>query len=56
MQVFRKCRRLEIVELKDARSPTKEHNKDILTMVEEGGEGDFAIRNIVLKGYPFIIK
>ena len=23
-------------------------------MVEEGGEGDFAIRKIVLEGYPFI--
>ena len=51
---FRKCRRLEIVELKDERSPTKEHSKEILTMVEEGGEGDLAIRKIVLEGYPFI--
>jgi len=57
VDLFRKCRRLEIVELKDARRLTKEHCEEILTMVEEGEEGDFALRRINLEGgYPFIIK
>lgn len=44
--------------LKDARNLTKEHCEEIVTMVEEGDEGDFALRKIDLQGwyYPFVVK
>ena len=54
-----KCRRLEILELKDARNVTKEHFHQILRMVEEGdGEEEFALRKINLEGvgYTFTIE
>ena len=52
-----RCRRLEILVLKDARNLTKEHCEEILTMIEEGDEGDFALRKIDLQGYyTFSVK
>jgi len=38
------------------RKNTKEHCEEIVTMVEEGDEGDFALRKIDLQGYPFSVK
>eukprot|EP00984_Skeletonema_dohrnii_P033076 scaffold28544_cov126-Skeletonema_dohrnii-CCMP3373.AAC.1 len=52
-----RCRRLEILVLKDARNLTKEHCEEILRMIEEGDEGKFALRKIDLQGcYPFVVK
>lgn len=55
VELIRKCRRLEIVELTDARNVTREHWQEILTMVEEGGE-EYALRKILLVGYKFFIE
>jgi hypothetical protein len=54
--LVRKCRRLEILELEDARNVRKEHCQEIVTMIEEGDKGEFALRKIDLRGYPFVIK
>ena len=59
VNLIRKCRRLEIVELKDARNVTREHFEEILSMVEEGDDDEeFALRKINLEGvgYTFIIE
>ena len=59
VNLIRKCRRLEIVELKDARNVTREHFEEILSMVEEGDDDEeFALRKINLEGvgYTFTIE
>ena len=57
VNLISKCRRLEIVELEDARNVTREHFEEILSMVEQGDdEEEFALRKILLVGYKFIIE
>ncbi|KAL7435635.1 hypothetical protein ACHAXM_004834 [Skeletonema potamos] len=55
LSLVRKCRRLEILELEDARNVSKGHFQEIVTIIEEGNEGEFALRKIDLRGYPFVI-
>ena len=56
VNLLRNCRRLKIVEFKDARNLSREHCEEILTMIEEGDEGEFALRKMNLEGYPFVIE
>ena len=54
VDLIRKCQRLEILELTDARNVTKEDFQEICQMVEDGDE--FALRKILLVGYKFFIE
>ena len=57
--LVRGCRRLETLELSDAKRVDREAFQTIIDLVEDGDEeGDFALRKIDLRGYgyPFVIK
>lgn len=55
--LVRGCRRLETLELADAKRVDRESFQAIIDLVEDGDEeGEFALRKIDLLGYPFVIK
>jgi hypothetical protein len=55
--LVRGCRRLETLELADAKRVDRESFQTIIDLVEDGDEeGEFSLHKIDLRGYPFVIK